>query len=155
MRWAQMIDKLKLLLEVVDPPTILILHCGGNDIMYKSPRAFREKIVNDIAVIVNLLPTTTIVWSQILPRYEWKLNKRLDVEKNRKRLNSYVAKQVLDVFHGAYFKYPEIVINQKKMFLDDNVHLSPLGTDIFLNVLSGGIEFLLHGAGSVFPDVSS
>ena len=43
MRWHEMVRKVKQLLTIADSPTILIVHCGGNDMGLISSKTLREK----------------------------------------------------------------------------------------------------------------
>lgn len=153
MKWHEVKRKVKHLLTLAEAPDILVIHCGGNDLGLSSPKKLRERIISDLHMIKQVLPQTKIVWSQILPRPEWLLRKRPDVERSRKRVNSAVAKEVVHKLNGGYFKYPEITIQKPELFLDDNVHLSTMGNNIFLNLLSGGLESIHLGLHNVYPDM--
>ena len=50
---------------------------------------------------------------------------------------------------GCYIKYPDIVIGQSALFLPDGVHLSQIGTDIFLNTLSGALRTFITSSDTV------
>lgn len=153
MRWHEMVRKVKQLLTIADSPTILIVHCGGNDMGLISPKTLREKIVRDLRVIQGLLPFTKIIWSQILPRALWKIDNSMDINRARLRVNSYVAKIVVNNLNGGYIKYPDISIDRTELFQSDNVHLSEIGSNILLNILSGGIESIIRGLQCVYPDM--
>ncbi|KAJ8302082.1 hypothetical protein KUTeg_021069 [Tegillarca granosa] len=73
MRWEQVFNKIKHLITFIDPPEFLLLHCGGNDIgsSLKSVELI-HLILNTIVKIFKLLPKTRLIWSQILPRLEWR-----------------------------------------------------------------------------------
>ena len=131
-----------------------MLHCGGNDFGKVPILKLRNDMKEDFIEIKKLLPDSCIVWSQILPRPRW-LNGDIELEKSRERVNSTIAKTVLEKHYGAYIKYPDIKIKSKVMFLEDGVHLSDLGNEIFLNIIQGGLEQIISGVGNVFPDMNT
>jgi hypothetical protein len=99
MRLEELYPKILTLLKIEDAPHLLVIHCGGNNIPgdknYKSVNLrFRTKGV--LLKLSKLLPSTTLIWSQILPRIHWRggLNQAA-MERTRVRLNSYVATLLL------------------------------------------------------------
>ena len=77
----------------------------------------------------------------------------MDINRARLRVNSYVAKIVVNNLNGGYIKYPDISIDKTELFQSDNVHLSEIGSNILLNILSGGIESIIRGLQCVYPDM--
>lgn len=79
-------------------PTILIIHCGGNNISdpqntLKDIQKFMKPTLSQIA---DLLPVTLIVWSHILPRSNWRQSlSTIEGENSRRRINSAIATFVL------------------------------------------------------------
>lgn len=73
MRWKQVCPKVRSLLKVEDPPHYLLVHCGGNDIGQEDKCVvLRENIKKGLDKLQNLLPNTTLIWSQVLPRLQWR-----------------------------------------------------------------------------------
>jgi lysophospholipase L1-like esterase len=132
--------KLATLGKTRDPPNYILLHCGGNDIGKLKLFSIRQEITFVLRYIQTNYPHTKIIWSGILPRLYWKYSSNfVAMEKARKRLNSFGAKQTL-ALGGHYILHPDIVVNCKSLFKDDGVHLSQLGNDLFLNRLSAVLE---------------
>ncbi|KAJ8297896.1 hypothetical protein KUTeg_024427 [Tegillarca granosa] len=144
MRWEQVFNKIKYLITFIDPPEFLLLHCGGNDIgsSLKSVELI-HLILNTIVKIFKLLPKTRLIWSQILPRLEWRneVNHRA-LNKVRVRVNRKIANFVLKN-NGFYIKYPELIESNTGCFSKDNVHLSDLGNDLFLFRIQQALQTFL------------
>jgi len=105
--------------------------------------------------LFELLPNTLIVWSQVLPRLKWSpSNDVYAMERSRLRLNSAVAKSVLERVgvEGAYIKYPGIDMSAVNMFDADGVHLSRVGNDVFLNTITGALETFITTGQRVYPN---
>ena len=98
------------------------------------------------------LPNTTIIWSQILPRLKWRYSaNQTAMHESRYRMNNYIASFVTKL-GGHYIRYPDICRNYT-FLKSDEVHLTPVGNDIFLNILQGAIEYFMSSnlGGLTFP----
>lgn len=130
---------LRTLLKYENHPNILILHVGGNDIGQIPLKQLRDKMLTLVKDVSELLPNTTLVWSQILPRLVWRNEiSHSSLEKSRIRLNSMIATMVLRM-GGKYIRYPEIRYQDVGLFSDD-VHFSHIGNDIFLYRLQQALQ---------------
>ena len=106
MRWNQLERKLTYLLTFEDPPDYLVLHCGGNDIGHVKSIKLRKQMEQTMKNIRNKFPKTCIIWSQILPRFEWRSKiASCHLNKIRIRINRATAKAALRS-GGAYIRYP-------------------------------------------------
>ncbi|KAJ8307264.1 hypothetical protein KUTeg_015348 [Tegillarca granosa] len=128
-----------LLLQIKNPPNFLIVHCGGNDLGRIPLSDLRNLLKQIIQTLAKRLPHTRIIWSQILPRLQWRYSCD-PVPWRRKRVNSVIAR-VSICCGGAYIKYPDITVHSPSLFQSDGVHLSSVGTHCFLNSLQGAIEY--------------
>ena len=103
-----MYKKIKTLLKVNDKPQYLILHCGANDVDSTPLKSLIQNIKPSLGNIQLLLSNTKIIWSQLLPRRQWRYS--VDVKamnKSLKRLNSSIAAEVVKN-GGGYIKYQDI-----------------------------------------------
>jgi lysophospholipase L1-like esterase len=133
-----------------DPPTYILIHCGGNDIGLKTSAA----IIADLKIIIDNIrskfPYTKIIWSQILPRRSWRYMPDVyHADRARKRINSSIATYVING-GGHYLKYPDITL-APMFFRYDDTHLSPTGYDLMLNSISGAIYSFRKLNSPIFP----
>lgn len=149
MCWRQVLRTVQNMVKYEDPPKILVVHCGGNDIGTVPSADLRVKMLATIRVLGDLLPNTHIVWSQILPRLAW----GRALGRVRLRVNNKVATELLKL-GGGYIKHPEISATAEGLFID-GVHLSYLGNCLFLHGLQEGLSSFLHNGQKVYPDCGS
>ena len=130
---------IRTMLRYEDPPAIFILHIGGNDIGLIKGKELITQLIHLFHYIQQSMPSTMLVWSQILPRLAWRYSDNGDaMEKIRNRVNTAVA-SYLTKSKGCYIRYPDIKANSK-MLLKDGVHLTTVGNNVFLNTLQGGLN---------------
>ncbi|CAG2184747.1 unnamed protein product [Mytilus edulis] len=146
-------QQIRTMLKYEDPPTILVLHIGGNDIGEKSSKTLCELIRKQFSWMRQLMLDTVFVWSQIIPRSSWRYSDNINaMEKCRMRVNTSIA-SFLTKTDGCYLRYPDIKANEL-FLMKDGVHLTSLGNNIFLNTLQGGLEMIIRNLGInlTFPD---
>ena len=144
LRVSQARRQIRSLLKVEDMPNIIVIHMAGNDIGQTKVGFLRIEIKNFLNWLAELMPETAIVWSQILPRTQWRFSQNLVAMENvRVRLNSSIASFVVNS-GGHYVRYPDIQAS-KTFLCEDGVHLTPLGNNVFLNTLQGALETILSG----------
>eukprot|EP00105_Crassostrea_gigas_P006364 XP_011420273.1 PREDICTED: uncharacterized protein LOC105323025 isoform X2 [Crassostrea gigas] len=154
MVWEYLYTTVSSMLIANKQPTILIIHCGGNNIgdpqnTLKGIQKFMKLTLSQIA---DLLPNTLIVWSHILPRSNWRQSLSTNEgENSRRRINSAIATFVLKKLNGASIKYPDIQITQKRLFRLDGVHLSDLGNNIYINSLKNAIVQFVTSSSRTYP----
>jgi lysophospholipase L1-like esterase len=123
-----------------DVPVFILIHLGGNDNGRIGLRDLKKKYKEEIDWVQKKLPNCIIIFSQILPRINWKYAKNVgSMEKCRLRFNNAVASYVLRN-GGCYVRYPDI--KAKSAPLEDGVHLNSLGSSLFINTITGALETL-------------
>ncbi|XP_065945056.1 uncharacterized protein [Magallana gigas] len=154
MVWEYLYTTVSSMLIANKQPTILIIHCGGDNIgdpqnTLKGIQKFMKLTLSQIA---DVLPNTLIVWSHILPRSNWRQSlSTIEGENSRRRINSAIATFVLKKLNGASIKYPDIQITQKRLFRLDGVHLSDLGNNIYINSLKNAIVQFVTSSSRTYP----
>lgn len=133
-------SKVRTLSAIEEMPDILVLHCGGNDIGQTPIGDLRSFVKTQLRSIHKAFPSTKIVWSQILPRKQWRYSQNLKaMESCRKRLNSAAAAEAVRL-NGGYIRYPDLVLSCDTLWSDDGVHLSSIGNEILLNTIQNALE---------------
>lgn len=151
MKWDSVLSQVQDMVNVQGEPSMLIIHCGANDLIEVGSLNLREHICMELRYLAEVLPHTLIVWSQMLPRQRWRGTENASAaNRARIRVNRGVAHQVLDL-GGGYIKYPDIQSVRSELFDEDEVHLSDLGNNILLNCIQGAIERMLFWGDRIFP----
>jgi hypothetical protein len=115
-------------------------HCGGNDIGDVPCGAQFHQMKFTITILSRMLPGCSVIWSRILPRRSWWYsNNDRAMEITRKRINRGIRSYILK-YGGYVVKYPDFDDRHPGVFLDDGVHLSFIGNNIFLNQLQSAFE---------------
>lgn len=141
---------LKLLLPIVEPPALLVIHCGGNDVAQVNSCELRHRMIKAIDEIQDMFPNTRLVWSAILPRVNWRGEQsHSTVKQIPVRINSQIGSYIVRR-GGCYIRYPEITDKNQAMF-SDGVHLSQLGSNLFLYRLQQALQAFLTSAERVSP----
>lgn len=74
MKCYDLIPKIRLLSRYESPPDILIIHCGANDIGKIPLLQLRSYMQSTLEMLKQMLPKTTIGWSNMLPRMSWRFS---------------------------------------------------------------------------------
>ena len=155
MKWNEVLPKVRTLLRIEDPPAYLMIHCCGNDIAGKTNSiTLRHDIESDLITLSRMLPNTTLVWSQVLPRLKWRdEDDHRAVNKIRRRINSKIATFVMRM-GGRYIRYPELCEQNVGFFDSDKVHLTQSGNDMFLYHIQQAFQLFLTSDKRFSPPLS-
>ena len=144
--------KLRTMSSFEEAPDIIVLHCGGNDLGQHSIGDLRELAQSQLQYVATLFPTTKIIWSQILPRSNWRYSEnRKAMDRVRIRLNNAAATEVVRL-GGGYVRYPELKLSCSQLWAKDGTHISPLGKEVFLNTLQGALETFKLSRAKLYPN---
>jgi lysophospholipase L1-like esterase len=134
-------NRLSRMLHKYEYPTTIILHLGTNDIFNANLGVIRARIKSNLQDVRNLLPNTRVIWSDILPRRKYKLERKEGAGKKCTiDLNKY-AHQICDEIRNACVIRSSHIFNPlvKELFHDD-VHLSDVGAAHFKLHLSNALS---------------
>ena len=134
-------------------PSVLLIHCGGNDIVENTNVELLCKIRHTISYLRFMMPYTLLIWSFILPRLEWRNEEsHAKIDKARRRINRGVRSFIVKL-GGKVIQHLDFDDHHKSLFHEDKVHLSFIGSDIFINSIQSGLElFLTHPWRTVYPE---
>lgn len=151
LRYSQVLHIANSLRQCTPTPNYLIVHFGGNDIGSENCGLLRKNLMQTMLHLMQMFPTTTIVYSSILPRLKWRcaLDSRV-VEKCRNRINRAMVRFAIQHGHKA-IKHLDFNDRLPGLFLPDLVHLSPVGNDIFLTTLQSAMESFLDTTTPIYP----
>lgn len=131
-------NHIRTMMKFEDPPSHSVVHIGCNDLGNISLCHLHYQLVQFMSWLSNQLSETTLIWSQILSRLKWRYSENTDImDKYRRRLNSSIGAYMIR-HGGCYFRYPDITTTHEFISTDD-VHLTKLGSSIFLNIIQGAI----------------
>ena len=155
MKLRNLEPKLRTISSFEEALDIIVLHCGGNDLGQHIIGDLRELAKSQLQYAATLFPTTKIIWSQILPRSNWRYSENLKaMDRVRIRLNNAAATETVRL-GGGYAKYPELKLSCSQLSAKDGTHLSPLGKEVFLNTLQGALETFKLSDAKVYPKLTS
>ena len=141
MKWAAVVPTINMLVRYRRRiPSVLLIHCGGNDIGEAPNGALLYHMRFSLAIISRMLPKTSVVYSYILPRHDWRFSNNVEkMETTRKRVNRGMRSYLLKI-GGYIIKHPDFDDKHIGLYQNDGVHLSFIGNDIFLNQIQGAKE---------------
>ena len=121
-------------------PTVLVLHVGTNDIEGCSKRA----MANAVNRLITSNTETTIIWSDILERVEYKCCSPEEQEKldDRRRATNRYARALAGRNGGKAIPHPDIRHKDRALYRPDGLHLSNEGLDRFITDLKEGLSYL-------------
>ena len=142
---------IRVMMRFEDAPQFIVIHIGGNDIGNVRIGLLQLKMKQFISWLDDQMPHTRIIFSQILPRKDWRFsNDNVAMDRCRRRLNSTVATYTMRN-GGYYIRYPDNKYDDN-FLKEDGVHLTSLGNEVFLNIIQGAIgTFLSNSRSRSFP----
>jgi hypothetical protein len=104
------------------------------------------KIINDINFMSQILPKTRFVWFDIIPRLQWRgasVEQAKQMDLKRKRVNRFGRQAVCDTGRG-HFIATNINRQTPGFYSPDGVHLSLVGTKMYLLILQQALETFIE-----------
>lgn len=121
-----------------EPPKLIILHLGGNDLTTLSIWQLHNVISREVGYLRAAFPNIKFVWVDILQRQVWRGGLcQGAIETKRVRINRLGRKLVKKT--GPY-KFLSVDIKAGEgFFRDDGVHLNQVGLEFYLDSLQDAI----------------
>ena len=121
------------------PPDVLLIHLGGNDLAQYPGKALISDVVRDLSWLRRTYPEMRLVWLTIIPRQIWKRARHFwSVNKARRSVNREVGRAVCGSL-GQVIGHHRIRLDRPELYRPDGVHLSEHGLDVFLEDVKGGL----------------
>lgn len=147
MSWFDLYPSLTTLYSSWPPPAVIILHLSGNDLGSYKTLDLNAQIKVDLLHLHVVLPSTILIFSEIVPRIKWLLNPELVyLEKIRKRVNRTIAK-FMALIDGLYFHHIDLGGGLPGFYRLDQVHLSDIANDSLNLDFQSGIELAVAQVG--------
>ena len=100
-----------------EPPKILIIHLGSNDLTVVVGKGLESDMKQDLATLKSLFPKTKIVYSAMLPRLAWTgADSLAGIERKCKQVNGRI-RRYLCKDRGVYLEHSEITSDIPGFFL--------------------------------------
>ncbi|XP_067323427.1 uncharacterized protein [Anolis sagrei] len=132
-----------------NPPDMLIVHLGGNDLGLLKGKALSEQALADFRTIREAWPHTRLVWSTIIPRHKWPGGGTVkQMDEARRRVNRSMLKAFSEGL-GYFIRHPEVTRTRHEFYRADGIHLSDAGNSQFLCDLQAGIRVVLKSWGTI------
>ena len=143
MCWADFKHELQLKVVFQEPPEIIVVHLGGNDLVKTSNLTLFRNIREGLGYVSDAFPEACILWTDVLQRLEWhSVMGNVSVEKKRRRVNRFGRQVIRGMPRGEVLQH-DIDYNTPGFFRPDGVHLSDVGLDMYLDALMDKLSSLL------------
>lgn len=120
-----------------EPPKIIVLHLGGNDLTVFPLTKIFNSITREIRYLRSAFSSAVIVWVDILNRFQWRNPRQLtssQINKKRIRVNRHGRSWVRST--GAHDTLSiDIGLDTPGFFAADGVHLSAVGNAMYIDAL--------------------
>lgn len=151
MRWPEVLTEAVQISRLNQPPVVLVIHAGGNDICSIRVPELLTLMRVDVDRILSSFSEAVLVWSEMIPRVAWQGARNAEaVERARRTVNARMARFVRSR-SGVVIRHRDLEGDNRRFMLPDGAHLNERGTEIFLTGLQEGVEqalFLLGGGRS-------
>ncbi|KAM4032281.1 uncharacterized protein ACNLHF_019593 isoform 1-T1 [Anomaloglossus baeobatrachus] len=146
--WNQVLLEAMEISRIARPPTILVIHAGGNDLCFLKLAELMTLMRADLERIISFFSEVILVWSELIPRVVWQGARDAEaIERSRRTINCRLSRFVRSK-SGVVIRHRQLEGDNRRLMGTDGVHLNEIGLDIFLSGLQDGVEqalLLLRG----------
>jgi lysophospholipase L1-like esterase len=88
LRWASFRHSVQTQVLLSSPPSVIIIHLGGNDLTSLSLINLKKIMESEVSYLHEAFPQATLIWVDILPRRVWRVaHSNKPIEAKCKRIN--------------------------------------------------------------------
>lgn len=140
LKWAGFRRAIETQAILCEPPKIIFVHLGGNDITSNPLVYILNSVQREFRFLRAAFPQTVLVYINILPRLDWRSQAYpiRSVENKRCRINRWARQQVERHARHLYLEM-DIDSSTAGFFRPDGVHLSDVGLEFYLDYLRDAI----------------
>ena len=132
-------------------PTTIIFHVGTCDLFRSHQGDIRTRVKSNLEAVRNLLPNTRIIWSDILPRREYKEEENKGAGKKITiNINRFAHSVCKKLGNAHVIKHHSIRPDNASLYCSDNLHLSDAGSEIFRSDLADALIFFNNNPSAIF-----
>lgn len=140
MSWESFLHSLQLKIAFQSPPSIFLVHLGGNDVTGLTMTRIFNLISSGLKYVASTFPSCDVIWCDILPRLNWGTYQDKKIaDKKRRRINRH-GRQVVRSLTKGYILSIDIDGSTPGFFRKDGVHLSDVGLEFFLDSLKDSLS---------------
>lgn len=147
-------DRLRIYTQVYGTPTTVVLHVGTCDIFRSKIGNIRDRVKKTFMSIRRLLPGARLIWSDILPRRNYRNEFKPGCGKRTTRTLNKAAHKVIreDITNAHYIRNSHLFNPKNISLFRDDIHLSEAGSVVLRKIISDGLVFFNNNPGAVcFP----
>ena len=132
-------------------PTTIIFHLGACDLFRSHQGDIRTRVKNNLEAVRNLLPNTRLIWSDILPRREYRDEENKGAGKKvTTNINRFAHKICKQLGNAHVIKHPSITPDKASLYCEDKLHLSDTGSERFRQDLADALVFFNNNTSAIF-----
>lgn len=143
MRWNGVLPRFYAELSTQNPPDILVVHAGGNDLGLVSAQELSRVMKKELMQLHSEFPSMKIVYSCINERQVWRYGSPGWINLDRKIVNSSMTKAA-DCFGGVVIEHPRLRYFDRTIFVPDGVHFTKKGNQLFLTNIQSVLKKILQ-----------
>lgn len=144
MGWSEFIHEAQLRVVYQRPPSVILVHLGGNDLSKLTTLSMMAIIRKGLKYVRRAAPECHLVWVDILPRFDYRVLESAweSIDQKRMRVNRF-GHAMMTKLHGHVLS-PDIDLETPGFFRPDGVHLSDVGNDMYIDALRDCIRSLIR-----------
>lgn len=123
-------------------PHILVINLGGNSLCTEGRNRFQflQQMKEDMVKVRQMLPSTIVLFSDILPRWKWRGQtgkSGYGLERSRRWLNGAMSGFTSSCRHMGCIRHQNLGLSH---LVEDGVHLTSEGNALFLGNIQGALQ---------------